>query len=196
MPPPPSDPRATPRTPAPQGDLRVSDLSTRSPTTFDIAPDAEARAAVARDFGLQGLRKLRLRGEINAKGASGWELTAMLGATLVQECGITLDPVTTRIDETVTRRYLPDLPEPDPGSIEIEMPENDSIEPLGSVISPWSVMIEALSLAVPAFPRSAGATTGEAVFTEPGTRPMRDEDARPFAGLAGLRARMDDDPGQ
>jgi len=34
---------------------------------------------------------------------------------------------------------------------------------------------------------------GEAVFAAPGTAPLRDEDTRPFAGLAGLRAALDND---
>ena len=46
---------------------------------------------------------------------------------------------------------------------------------------------EALSLAIPLYPRAEDATLGEAVFTEPGKQAMTDEDAKPFAGLASLR---------
>jgi uncharacterized metal-binding protein YceD (DUF177 family) len=55
------------------------------------------------------------------------------------------------------------------------------------VIDVSAVMAEALALHLPLYPRAGGADLGEAVFTEPGLAPMRDEDAKPFAGLAGLR---------
>ncbi|MGB1722615.1 MAG: DUF177 domain-containing protein, partial [Paracoccaceae bacterium] len=41
-------------------------------------------------------------------------------------------------------------------------------------------------------PRAHGADLGEAVFTEPGKAAMRDEDTRPFAGLAALREQLED----
>jgi len=44
-----------------------------------------------------------------------------------------------------------------------------------------------LSLALPAFPRSADASLGDAQFTAPGQEPMTNEDAKPFAGLGALR---------
>jgi len=40
--------------------LRVAALRNNTPTTFDIRPDDEARAALASELGLLGLRKLRL----------------------------------------------------------------------------------------------------------------------------------------
>ena len=36
-------------------------------------------------------------------------LEADLGATVVQSCVVTLDPVTTRVEETALRRYTPDI---------------------------------------------------------------------------------------
>ncbi len=54
-------------------------------------------------------------------------------------------------------------------------------------------MFEALTLALPLYPRADGADLGEPVFTEPGKRPLTDEDARPFAGLKDLRDRLKKD---
>ena len=62
-------------------------------------PDAAARGALAEELGLLDLRKLRLSGRITPDGDSGWRLDATLGATVVQPCVVTLQPVTTRIDE-------------------------------------------------------------------------------------------------
>jgi uncharacterized metal-binding protein YceD (DUF177 family) len=134
------------------------------------------------------LRKLRFAGEVAALPGGGWELTGTLGATVVQPCGVTLEPVSTRIDERVVRRYLPDLTMPEGG--EAEVPEDVDTEPLGSEIDAGAVMLEALALAIPAFPRSEGAELGEAVFAPPGVEPMGDADARPLAALAALRDRL------
>ena len=75
------------------------------------------------------------------------------------------------------------------------MTEDDTIERLGAWIDPAVVMIEALTLAVPDYPRKDDVTLGEAVYTKPGDAPMTEADARPFAGLAGLRDKLGrDDP--
>ncbi|EEX10537.1 conserved hypothetical protein [Ruegeria lacuscaerulensis ITI-1157] len=112
-------------------------------------------------------------------------LEGHLGATVIQPCVVTLEPVTTRIETPVRRMYLSDWTEPD--EPEFEMPEDDETEPLGSEIDPGIVMHEALALALPQYPRKDGAHLDDANFTEPGKQAMTDEDAKPFAGLAGLR---------
>jgi len=47
-----------------------------------------------------------------------------------------------------------------------------------------------LCLTLPEYPRAEGATLGESIYTQPGEAPMRDEDARPFAGLAALKDQL------
>lgn len=175
------------------GEFRVRDLSTRHPTAFDLVPDAAARAAIGDALKLSALRKLRFQGEVSPAGAQGWRLTGTLGATVVQPCVVTLDPVITRIDERVERVYMPaELLEieVEAGS-ETEMPEDTSVEALGAVISAHDAMIESLSLAVPQYPRAQDAALGEAVFAEDGVTPLTDEDTKPFAGLAALRDELD-----
>lgn len=161
--------------------LRVADLPGNRPTRFALAPDAAARAAIADFIGAEKLRKLRFEGELRPAGGGDWELEAMLGATVVQPCVVTLAPVTTRIDETVRRRYVREMPQPE--GEEAEMPEDETLDPLGEVIDPAAVMVEALALALPPFPRADDAPPGEAAAAPPGAEPLRDEDLRPFAGL-------------
>jgi uncharacterized metal-binding protein YceD (DUF177 family) len=175
------------------GEFRVSDLASRRPTTFDLQPDAEARAAIAVQLGVPAVKKLRFSGEIAPSGARSWTLTGALGATVVQPCVVTLEPVTTRIDETVERRFVPEetLGEVEPGS-EMEIPEDTSAEPLGSVISVHDAMVESLLLALPLYPRADDAELGDAVFAEDGVKPLKDEDTKPFAGLAALRDKLGD----
>lgn len=170
--------------------LRIADLPAGAPTAFVLEPDAKARAALARDLGIPALRKLRFAGQIAPLGKSDWLLTARLGATAVQDCVVTLQPVTSRIDEDVRRTYLaqpPALPDSD----EIEMPEDDSVEPLPATLDLTAVMAEALALALPEYPHAEGVDPIEASFAAPGTTPMTDDEARPFAGLAALRDKLD-----
>lgn len=169
--------------------LRIADMSTRAPTPFELTPDAAARAALAADLGIADIRKLRFVGTIRPQGSRDWLLVASLGATVVQPCVVTLAPVTTRIDEDVTRTYLADYTAPDGG--EVEMPEDDSIEPLPAVLDLQALLAEALALALPAFPRAEGAALGEAVYAADGVDPMTDDDAKPLAGLQALKDRME-----
>jgi uncharacterized metal-binding protein YceD (DUF177 family) len=168
--------------------VRLADPGQRGMHPFTLTPDAAARAAVAGVLGIPEVRKLRLEGKLVPQGRRDWTLEAMLGATVVQECVVTLAPVVTRIDEPVTRRYLADLPEPVLG--ETEMPEDDSIEELPASLDLGAVMIEALSLALPPFPRAPDAAPVDLTVTEPGAAPLDAAAVRPFAGLAGLRDRL------
>lgn len=170
--------------------LRVAELSQHAATPFELRPDSTQMKAITAELELLGLRKLSFAGTIMAEGKSDWRLEGMLGATVVQPCAVTLDPVTTRIDVKVTRHFIDGLHQVD--APEAEMPEDDTIEALTPWIDPADIMKEALVLALPLYPRAQGAALGEAVFAAPGVLPMRDEDARPFAGLAGLRASLED----
>ena len=165
--------------------LRVADLPQNAPTAFELRPDTKGLEAIRDDLGLLGLRKLSFVGDVRAEGKRDWTLTGKLGATVIQPCVVTLDPVTTRIDIPVARLFVADWSNPD--EEEFEIPEGDETEPLGPEIDPAQVMIEALSLALPQYPRKDGAELDQADFTEPGKQAMTDEDAKPFAGLAGLR---------
>jgi len=171
--------------PVPSHPVRLSDLSSRKPTRLTLEPDAAGRTAIAEDLSIRDLPKLRFVVELRPIGRTDWHLTGDLGATVVQDCVVTLDPVTTRIDEPVERRYLADMPEPT--GEEIEMPEDDTAEALPATLDLAGVMIEALALALPPYPRRPDAEPADTIVTEPGVEPLTDERMRPFAGLAGLR---------
>lgn len=165
--------------------LRVADLPQNTATSFELRPEKDELENIKQDLGLLGLRKLSFAGQVRADGKRDWVLTGTLGATVIQPCVVTLEPVTTRIDMPVSRLYVADWSDPD--EPEYEIPEGDETEPLGAEIDPEIVMIEALSLALPQYPRKDGAELGQADYTEPGKQAMTDEDAKPFAGLAELR---------
>lgn len=174
--------------------FRTGGLSPRKPTRFDYAPDAPARAALARGLGLLALKSLRLTGEIAPVGRDELVLTARLQTEADQACVVTLAPVPARIDEEIRRRYVAGLA--DPQGDEVEMPEDDSLEPMPEVIDLAEIAAEALVLALPLYPRAPGAELGTAVHSAAGVAPLTDADLKPFAGLAALagRGRKDGDP--
>jgi uncharacterized metal-binding protein YceD (DUF177 family) len=163
--------------------LRLSDLRRSGGAEFDLQPDATARAAIAEALGISAVRKLRLVGRLVPEGRDDWQMSAELGATVVQPCVVTLAPVTSRIDEPVARRWVKGLQ--DPTGDEVEMPD-DEVEPLGQVIDLGAVLVEALALALPPWPRAEGVATPESAPEPDGPTTTR----RPFAGLGALRDRL------
>ena len=158
--------------------LRVSQLNRRSGAAVDVAPDAAARAALADSLGLLDLPAARLVGRLTPEGGEGWRLAARLEADVVQPCVVTLAPVAAHLEEEVTRVFSPHVTAPDAGG-ETEMGD-DEVEPLGQTIDLTAVLAEALSLALPLYPRAPGAALDAA---EPA--PAEDR-RRPFAALGDM----------
>lgn len=178
----------TPDLPAiPSQPLRTAALSARKPTRFAFHPDAEGRTAIAASLGLIGLSKLSFTGEIRPTGRHDFTLEARIEAQAVQPCSISLAPVPCRIAEDVRRRFDADFKAPE--AEEAEMID-DEVEPLPEILDIAAIAVEALSLALPLYPRAPGAELGEAVFAAPGTKPLAEADLKPFAGLADLAARL------
>ena len=176
------------QTPPSASALRVADLSQNASTPFNLRPETARLKEIAAHLGLQNLRKLSFVGDVTAEGTADWRLTATLGATVVQSCAVTLEPVTTRIDVPVRRLYQRDFEETD--APEVEMTDEETVEVTPKWIDPESILVEALDLNLPLYPRAPGAELGEVIITEPGVAPLRDEDAKPFAGLAALKDHM------
>lgn len=170
--------------------LTVAELPARKPYRFDLRPDESVLRELIEALELIDLRKLRFQGTLEAQGRDAWRLSAELGATAVQACVVTLEPVTTRIDTPVNRLFLRDYQIPELEG-EVEMPEDDTTEPLGNVIDLMAVIRESLALALPDYPRAEGAELEESAFAAPGVTPLSDEDVKPFASLADLKEKLD-----
>lgn len=173
---------------APATQITFRKLDGSRPTPVRYEPDADTRKAVAAMLGLRALRKFALRGALRPEG-KGWRLEAMLGATVVQDCVVTLDPVTTRIDVPVVRVWEPaargetaDAPE-----AEIEIDPDTDREPLPASIRIDEIATESLALEIPAFPRAEGAELAETLAGPPGCEPLTDAAMNPFAVLSKLR---------
>ncbi len=155
--------------------------------TFAETPDAAESHEIAALLGAQSVKKMRIEGTLHPFGKAGWMLKGQLGATVVQSCVVTLEPVQTRIDVKVTRRYLPGL-EPLADGIELGPEDDLEIEELPEVLDLGALAAEELALALPDYPRAPGAVLPtEAHVDDP------EEDARenPFAVLEALKDKME-----
>lgn len=168
--------------------LRMAELTGNRKRAFDLQPDAAGRDALAGELGLIALPALRFQGELRPKGRGDVLLAARLTADAVQACVVTLAPVPVHLDQVVERIYVADMPVPE--GDEIEMPADDSREPLPELLDLQDVLVEALALALPDYPRADGVELGEQIHAPPGVEPLRDEALKPFAGLAALRDRL------
>lgn len=173
--------------------LRVAHLNARAPTQIALEPDAEARARIAQALDLTALPEVQLDARISAAPGGDWALTGRLSARVVQPCVVTLAPVETLIDEPVRRLYSAHAtdPQPDGTGAEVEMPD-DEVEPLGQFIDAGSVLVEALSLALPLYPRAPDAAAPAPEVADADADP---DTQRPFAGLAAMLAARDDTAG-
>lgn len=165
--------------------VRAAEIAGRRERAFALTPDDATRARIARAVGAQAVERLAFEGRLAPRGRADVALHGRLVARVRQPCVVTLAPVTTAIDVPVERLFVADWTEPGPG--EVEMPEDDRVEPLPEAIDLGAVMVEALALALPDYPRAPGAELGQAIFAEPGVAPLADEDTRPFAALKALR---------
>ena len=178
----------------PSHPIRFADLPARRRSHFLLEPDAPARKALAAKMDLLALRKLKFEGALIPMGKRDWRIEAKMGATVHQACVITLEPVSSRIDEQVERTFIAEYEKPEKSKnreeVEIEVSEDDTSDTLPDTLDLYDVVMETLLLTLPPYPRIEGAETGtdgRAMFTEPGKAVMTDEDARPFAGLQALR---------
>lgn len=168
--------------------IRIGDLVSSEPYPFQIVLGVAELLALRDALDLLDLRKARFEGTLSPLGKADWHLTGTLGATVVQPCVATLEPVVSRVETDVTRSFIKGYEHPD--APESEMPEDDHIEALGTHIDLMAILHEALSLALPLYPRSQSTEPIEIRVTEPGQTPLSDDDAKPFAGLAALKDQL------
>jgi uncharacterized metal-binding protein YceD (DUF177 family) len=170
--------------------IRVADLPTGREVEFELVFDVEQIARATTVLGILGLQKCRFSGRLIPSGRKDWLMRAKLGATVTQACVVTLEPVKTRLDETVTRLFVGDWDEPDAESV-VQIDQDDESEALGTTIDLEALAIEAISLHMPDFPRKNGAVFQQTVFAQEGIKAMTDEEARPLAALAALKEKLE-----
>lgn len=140
-----------------------------------LATPAEC-VALARRFGIPAVNRLEATLRLRPEPGGSVAVSGRLSAEVVQDCVITLEPVTQAVEEEVSLRILAPGQEPsdDPEAPD-EIPAEDGAADLGEAIA------EQLSLALDPYPRAPGAALPGAGQDGQATP------AGPFAALSGLR---------
>lgn len=171
--------------------IRFDGLAKNRPFSVALKVEPADTEHLRRELNAISVTKLRFEGELTPYKRRGWQLNGQMGATVTQECVVTAKPVSTRVDQNILRKYSPDVFDEYESGSENEMPDDDTLDPLPETLDILDVVLESLSLALPDYPRAKDAALSKTVFTEPGIAPLTDEAAKPFAGLAALRDRLE-----
>jgi uncharacterized metal-binding protein YceD (DUF177 family) len=143
---------------------------------FDLAADADVRAAVARIAGLRDLPRLEAAFDVTRHGQGGLRVAGRVSATVGQSCVVTLEPLTNEVTEDVDLVFLPPAAAPADG----REPSEDEAELLqGGSIDLGALATEFLILGLDPYPRKSGAIFQPPADAEP--------DEGPFAALAALK---------
>lgn len=120
------------------------------------------------------------------------KLQAKLSAVVTQACGVTLEPIKTKVTEELdllfSREKDIDRWNLENGSeIIVSLDDQDPPEVIGPEGADlYEVFREQLALAIPAFPRKANIQSNDAVFASAGDHLVEKVKPNPFAVLAGL----------
>ena len=173
------------------GILVMSELSQNKPHRFDLRWEAAELVAHLDDLELRALSKLSIKGQIVAEGGKNWRLTVKVGASTVQACVITMEDVKTRLDVDVERRYLHNFAAHDAESTSEEDLDTET-EEIPAEINLRDLALETVTLNLDDFPRKDGQELGPILAAPKGVVPLTDEAVKPFAGLAALKAKMEE----
>ncbi len=148
---------------------------------FDLAADAQVRAAVARMAGLRDLPRLEANFDVTRRGAGGLHVAGRVSAMVGQACVVTLEPLTNEVEESFDLLFVPQpVAEREDGETGTRGGNTNETEPLiGGLVDLGALAIEFLILGLDPYPRKPGA-----VFQPP---PEARPDESPFAALASLK---------
>jgi uncharacterized metal-binding protein YceD (DUF177 family) len=154
---------------------------------FDLAADADTRAAVARVAGLRDLPRLEASFDLSRSGRAGLHVAGRVSATAGQTCVVTLEPLANEVSEDIDLLFEPPPAVPAEADRDAGTPErnsDDETEPLvDGKVDLGALATEFLILGLDPYPRKPGA-----VF-QPPTDAGPDEG--PFAALGALKKGRD-----
>ena len=164
---------------------RVRIAQTEVPDTglhLDLAADEKVRVDMAMLAGVAALPRLDATFDVTRHGRGGLHVIGQVSATVVQICGVTLEPVENEINEAVDLVFVHAAAGPsgehDRREVEISLEDAEEVLVEG-VLDLGALATEFLILGIDPYPRKPGT-----VFQGPS---VGDDLAQPFAGLAALK---------
>ena len=175
--------------------LLLVQLQCRSPTLHLRILDKVVRLLLAlRKLYLLSIKKVSLVGKLSPLSLNEWSLKAQLRATVKQKCVISFKPVQTTVNETINRTFSPLASEntmkmeEDDGTSPVIF--DDSLQEFNDEIDLMEIIFEELIIILPLYPKFEGAELGSYTVTEPGVRPLNDENLKPFAQLSEFKDKL------
>ncbi|MEM7188908.1 MAG: DUF177 domain-containing protein [Pseudomonadota bacterium] len=169
--------------------MPVAQLRATKSIDIDLSPDEETRQAIVRFLGLNSLARMRLKGEIGPIGQDAWRFTGRLTSDVAQPCVVSLEDVAQKIDVSLDRTFLPLEDADETAELDLD-PDGDDPDFFEDAIDLGALAVETLALALEPYPRTKGAELEQDTAMPPGSEPLDDEAAKPFAALNKLRDKL------
>ena len=173
--------------------VRFSEINQSKPFDFHLMLSNEKVAELVKRLDLLSIKKVSLVGILSPLSINEWSLKAELRATVKQKCVISFKPVQTIVCEPINRTFsssaLQNTFESDDDGISPVI-FDDTLQELNDHIDLAEIIFEELTLILPHYPKIEGAELGYYSVTEPGAKPLTEENIKPFAQLSELKDKL------
>ncbi|MDG2474660.1 MAG: hypothetical protein P8M50_05195 [Paracoccaceae bacterium] len=160
----------------------LTDLQKTKKFKFNHSCSLEELSDLTEILRVKKLKKFSFKGQFIQSSKMNYTLQASLQATLLQPCVISLSTVKIKIDRTIEQYYSVEEQKNINKSISIDS-ESIEIEQLHRETNIGDIMIEALSLEIPLYPKKNNADFEEITVTEAGIEPLDLAPNNPFLVL-------------
>jgi uncharacterized metal-binding protein YceD (DUF177 family) len=144
----------------------------------EISADASARAEIAKIANVLAVHQLNATFELARHGSDGLRVVGKIGATLEQQCVLTLEPMQSNVEETIDLVFSPRALSQGEDTAQAEHEPAEILQ--DGVVDLGAIATEFLLLGIDPYPRKPGA-----VFAAPAENESTRN--RPFAALAALK---------
>ena len=173
--------------------LRLSELNQSKPFKFHLRLSNEKVSELIRSLDLLNIKKVSLVGSLSPLSIYEWSLKAVLKATVKQKCVISFKPVQTIVNDKISRIFSAsalhnNYGADDDGTSPVIF--DDTLHELNDHIDLAEIIFEELSLILPLYPKIEGAELGSYCVTEPGAKPLTEENIKPFAQLSEFKYKL------
>ena len=173
--------------------VRFSEINQSEPFEFHLMLSNQKVSELIKRLDLLNMKKVSLLGILSPIRINEWRLKAELRATVKQKCVISFKPVQTIVHETINRTFSPsalqNISEADDDGISPVI-FDDTLHEFSNEIDLVDIIFEELTLILPLYPRFEGAELGSYSVTEPGAKPLNEENLKPFAQLSELKDKL------
>ncbi len=173
--------------------VRFSEINQSKPFDFHLIISNQKVAEFVKRLDLLSIKKVSLVGMLSPLSIDEWILKAELRATVKQKCVISFKPVQTIVCETINRTFSPSALQntfeaDDDGTSPVIF--DDTLHELNDHVDLAEIIFEELTLILPLYPKIEGAKLGSYSVTEPGAKPLTEENIKPFAQLSELKDKL------